>query len=202
MKPIRSTPGVRGRLLLLALVFAPLAGCAEEGTDEAAVQVAADADPQQLMTELQGIQQELSAIQERAMQDPELQAERDSLETRIDEEMAELDPEAEAKRERQEEIATEFESAREAGEDSAAQELAMENREIQASLQETRQAALETEEMSTAIESFQEDMLGAMNEIDPRTDSLVARAEAIVAFLQERMAQQPTAPQGTTPDTL
>jgi hypothetical protein len=194
----------RAGVPLLALLLGPLAGCAEEVTDgaeEAAVQIAADADPQELMAELQGIQQELSAIQQRAMQDPGLQAERDSLQRRLETKMAELDPEAAAKQERQVEIATEFEAAREAGEEEAVQELAMENREIQASLQETRQTALETEEMSAAVASFQEEMLADMNEVDPRTDSLVARAEAIVAHLQERMAEQGAAPPEAAPDT-
>lgn len=188
-------------LMLLLLPLLPLAACGEGGEEtEAAVQIAEDADPQQLMVELQGIQQELGEIQERALEDPELEADRQSLEERLDAEMESLDPEAPTKQARQEEIAAEFAEARDAGEEETAQELATENRELQADLQQTRQAALQTEQMTTAIEAFQEDMLAAMNEVDPRTDSLVARAEAIVAFLQERMAQQEAAP-APAPDT-
>lgn len=190
--------------LLLALPLLPLAACGERGEEagaEAAVRIAADADPQELMAELQRIQQELAEIQERALEDPELRSDRESLERQLDQEMEALDPEAPTKQARQEELATEFEAAREAGEEEAARELAMETQELQADLQRTRQAALQTEEMTAAIQSFQEEMLVAMNEVDPRTDSLVTRAEAIVAFLQERMAEQQQVVPEEEPDT-
>lgn len=203
------SPARAGLLVCSGLLFA-LAGCAGEGEggeEGPAVQVAADADPQQLMTELQSIQAELESIRQRAMQSPDLQAERDSLAGQLETEMEELDPETAPMRERQQEIVTEAEAARAAGEEETVQELAAENREIQASLQETQQAVMETPTMSAAVDSFRLGMIAAMNEVDPRTDSLVARAQAIVAFLQERMAQQQGgrpggAPPGATPDTM
>lgn len=201
----------RGLVAVAVLLVAPLAACGDDASNEVAI--AEDATPEELMTELRGIQQELGAIQEQAMQDPALQGGRDSLEARLEDEIDELDPEAEAKRERAEEIATEFETVREAGDEEGARELAMESQELQASLQATQQRALETEEMTAAIAAFQERMLEAMNEVDPRTDSLVARAEAIVAHLQEEMARQQAAPRPegapeqapspeATPDTI
>lgn len=210
MKSIRPMSPVRAGVLVCSGLLLALAGCAGEGNggeEGPAVQIAPDADPQQLMTELQSIQAELESIRQQAMQSPALQAERDSLASQLETEMEELDPETAQMRERQQEIVTEAEAARAAGEEETVQELAVENREIQASLQETQQAAMEAPAMSAALDSFRQGMIAAMNDVDPRTDSLVARARAIVAFLQERMAQQQGGPPGgpspgATPDTM
>lgn len=184
--------------VLFALLLTSAAACDRDGED-AAVTISEDATPQELMAELQQIQQELGAIQQQALARPEIQGQRDSLETRLRDEMREVDPEAPAKMERAEAIGNEFEAAQAAGDDEQARELAMEHQEIQSSLESTQRQVLETEEMSTALASFQESMVEAMNEVDPRTDSLIARADAIVAHLQQEMARQQTAPPGAQP---
>lgn len=195
----------RGALALLVAVLLPLGACAEGGDAEAgAATIPEDADPQQLLAEFQRIQAQLGEIQEQALQDPELEADRQALERRLDAEMEALDPEAPAKQARQEVLAAEFQAAQEAGEEETARELVMENQQLQEDLQQTRDAALQTQEMTAAIESFQEDMLAAMNEVDARTDSLLARAEAIIAFLQQQIAQPQTVeqtPPEAEPDT-
>lgn len=201
MQPSHRTRPARPGLFLSTLLLLSTAGCGgDEATD--ATTIAEDATEQELLTELQGIQQELSMIQQQALQNPALQDDRDSLERQLEAEIRELDPEVEAKRERRDTIASEFETAREEGDEASAQELAAEGQRLQASLQQTRQRAMGTADMRAAIESFQEDMLAAMQEVDPRTDSLVARAEAIVAHLQERMAQEPATLEGPAPDSM
>lgn len=187
----------RGFAALVALLLLlPLAACGGEDAEQE-VTIAEDATPQELMSELQQIQQELGTIQQQTLeQNPELQSGRDSVERRLEAQMEQLDPEAQAKMARAEEIGAEFQAAQEGGEEAEAQELATEHQQIQASLQQTRSQALQTEEMTTALDSFQERMLEAMNEVDPRTDSLMARADAIVAHLQEEMARQQAAPEG------
>lgn len=200
----RDSNSVRGRGLfarvggaLLALLLA-VAAC-DRGDEEPTVTISEDASPQELMVELQQIQQELGAIQQQALERPQIQGERDSLEIRLRDEMRAVDPEAPAKMERAEALGNEFEAAQAAGDDEQARELAMEHQEIQSSLESTQRQVLETDEMSSALASFQESMIEAMNEVDPRTDSLIARADAIVAHLQEEMAQQQGAPPGAQP---
>lgn len=183
--------------VLLALLLAT-AAC-DRGGEDATVTISEDASPQELMAELQQIQQELGAIQQQALARPEIQGQRDSLETRLRDEMREVDPEAPEKMDRAEAIGNEFEAAQAAGEEEQARELALEHQEIQSSLETTQRQVLETEEMSTALASFQENMVQAMNDVDPRTDSLMARADAIVAHLQEEMARQQAAPPGAQP---
>lgn len=203
-QPRWAAPGRALALVSLVSLLA-LAGCVSEGGDEApprdaaaenAVPEASDAAVPQsdapvpqvpalqqeqmaLMAELRSIDETLQPIRERALQDPEVQAQRNRLVEHVQEAMSEIDPETTGNMARFDSLRVEFGAAQRAGEQERLQGLATELRSLQASLQRTQGAALEQEDVAEALDAFREDLHDQMRQIDPQADSLLDRADEL-----------------------
>lgn len=187
-----STNGSRWIAFLAILLFLPLAAaCGTDAETDAAQDIPEDATPEELMAELQSINQELMGIQEQAMQNPELEERRAALEEQLMVEMRREDPEVEAKIQRAETLEGELREAQETGEQEGMEPLVMEWQQLQATLQQTQERALDADAMSEALEDYQDSLLAEMNRVDPRAESLIARAEAIMERLEGSMPQIP-----------
>lgn len=199
----------RGRPMMLVPLISllALAACVSEGGDEAeprdsaaesavpetsGAAVPQDPASQQermaLMAELQSIDQTLQPIRQRALQDPELQAQQVRLVERVQAAMAEIDPDAEGNMARFDSLRAEFGAAQRAGEQERLQGLATELRSLQASLQQTQGAALQQEDVAEALDAFREDLHDQMREVEPQADSLLDRADELRERLEAMQA--------------
>lgn len=162
---------------LAAVAFAFLAAPGLDG------QEAEDGERQELTSELQQVNRQLAGIQQRAMQDPELQQEQADTEETVIAAMTELDPEAQEKIDRIEELQGEVRAAQEEGDQQEIGSLLQEQRQLQQSLQQTQARAMRQEDVAASIESFRESLVAAMMEVDPQTEELLERQEELQAEL-------------------
>lgn len=162
-------------LAAIALAFLAAPGLdAQEPEDE---------ERQELTAELQQVAQQLVGIQQRAMQDPELQEEQAATEEKVIAAMTELDPEAQEKLDRMGELQGELRTAQEESDQQEIGSLLQEQRQLQQSLQQTQARAVQQEEVAASIESFRESLLAAMVEVDPQAEELLQRQEELQAEL-------------------
>lgn len=138
-----------------------------------------DEERQELTAELQQVAQQLAGIQQRAMQDPELQEVQAATEETVIAAMTELDPEAQEKIDRMEELQGDLQTAQEEGDQQEIGSLLQEQRQLQQSLQQTQVRAMQQEEVAASIESFRESLLAAMMEVDPAAAELLQRQEEL-----------------------
>lgn len=141
---------------------------------------------EQIQAELMTIQQELSAIEDRAMQDPQLVKQRTELEAELERALNAADPEYSKKVERMEALVQEIHAKSEA--DAGEEELmplVMEGQQLQQDLQAAQAQVLESAAMTQRIERFHEQVKVKMIEIEPRTDGLIDRADRLLVELQQ-----------------
>jgi hypothetical protein len=160
---------VRKTIRVAAVALAALAAPAVLAAQETPAQTAA---PE---AEIAQIQQRLMAIQQRAMQDPELQAAQAEVGQVLVAAMARVDPTAAAKTERASTLQQDVAAAREAGDNARLHELAAEAEQLQADFAGLRERAMQDAEMQAALTAFQDKVVGKMAEIDGETNVLLAR---------------------------
>jgi chromosome segregation ATPase len=171
---------LRPSLIAMALVAAP-AALAAQGTPAAPQQ--APAAPQQQapaqQTEMQQIQARLQEIQARALQDPTLKAAQDSIGTEMTATMERLDPTFKAQAARAEALKAEVAAAQTARDNAKLNQLAAEATQLQQGFATARQRAIQDPAMAARIKSFQERIVAKMNEVEPQTQTLLARLQEL-----------------------
>lgn len=142
---------------------------------------------QTLLVEAQQIQQRLADLQQQAIEaDQSLSAERDSIEKQIEATVVATDSQAAGRITRLKELEARFDSARAAQDTAKLQSIVMEAQALNQQVQQARMAAMQQDTIATRIEAFRQKLLAGMRKIEPQTDSLIARVEAIAARLQQR----------------
>lgn len=145
------------------------------------------AEMQQKMAELEQIKGKLDDIRDQALKDPALQKKREALETALDAAMKAEDPDALKKKAEYEKLIEKLEAARENGNKDKLTELGPRLRELGQSLQATQQKVMQKEAVAEAVNEFQEAMIARMKKVNPKTEQMLDRAEAIAQELQAAM---------------
>lgn len=139
-----------------------------------------------LLVEAQQIQQRLAELQQQAIDaNQALSAERDSIETEIEATVVATDSQAAGRLARLKELETQFDSARAAQDTAKLQSVVMEAQALNQQVQQARLAAMQQDSIAARIDAFREKLLAGMRKIEPQTDSLIARVEAIAARFQQ-----------------
>jgi hypothetical protein len=141
---------------------------------------------QTLLAEAQQIQQRLAALQQQAIEaNKELSAERDSIEQQIEATVVATDSQAAGRMARLKVLEAQFDSAQAAQDTAKLQSVVMEAQALNQQVQRERMAAMQQDSIAARIDAFRQKLLAGMRKIEPRTDSLIARVEAIAARLQQ-----------------
>ncbi len=189
-------PGVTRRrswwpaLAVVAALILP--ACASETPDATGDTPASEADaalPSQqdqmaMLTELQSIDQALTPIRERAMEDPAMQAREQEIVARVEASMEAASPGIGERRTRFDSLLNEFGAAQQAGDQATAQSLATELQSLETLLQQAQASALQEEEIAAMLAAFREELFAKMRAIDPAADSLIDRGDALSEKLQ------------------
>jgi hypothetical protein len=162
---------IRPSLLALALLAAPAALVAQEAPAETTQQPA--------QTEQQQIQARLQQIQARALQDPALQAAQDSIGDQLTATMERVDPTFKAQAARAEALKAEVAAAQQAGDNAKLNQLAAEAGQLQQGFATARERALQDPQMAERIQGFQQRIVAKMAELDPETQTLLARLQEL-----------------------
>jgi chromosome segregation ATPase len=171
---------LRPSLFALALAAAPAALAAQ----------GAPAAPQQqtpAQAEMQQIQAQLQQIQQRVLQEPAIKAAQDSVGTEMTATMERLDPTYRAQVARAEALKAEVAAAQTAKDNAKLNQLAAEATQLQQGFASARQRAVQDPAMAARIKGFQERIVARMTEVDPQTQTLLARLQE----LRAAPAQQP-----------
>lgn len=159
-----------------AALFATAPAVAQEPPSE---------ETQELMQELTEIRQQLQQIHSQAMQeDPALQERQQAVNDLVIETMAEIDPTVEDKMERLEGLQGELASAQQEQDMEKVQELVTEGQQLQQDVVQVQAEAVEDDRVASEIEEFETQVVSKMEEIDPETPTLIARAEELAGLLE------------------
>lgn len=142
-------------------------------------------DPEMMaaVMEMQTIQQQLGPIQERALQDEELAAQLQEIQTRLEAALREDNAEA---MDRMDELQTEMMEAQAAGDQQQMQALMPEAQSLQQQLQAAQQDVLQRPDLRQAIEEFEAANRARMIEIDPAADSLLQRMDELMGSMPQQ----------------
>jgi chromosome segregation ATPase len=148
-------------------------------------------DPQTtLVSEYQQIQRRLGEIQRQAMQDSTLMASYKVLQDQIEAEMHNIDPDLTDKRDKLASLQEDMSQARQSGDQEAMLRINEEGSALQEELEELEMGVIDGEALSEEVQAFRDEIEAKMQEIDPETEQLIARAREIVDILQEQQASE------------
>jgi hypothetical protein len=171
--------------LSLAIIAAPVVAQAQNLEPRELPAGAAE-----MMMEMTTIQNQLSEMQERAMQHPLLLAEGETLGERIRHAMEEIAPETPQLIEDLDELSQEFEVAVAAGDSVHAREVRAEGREIEDMLMITQESAVQLPEIIAAVEEFETKVHARMRDENPEAGPLLERLALLNAQLAEMLKIQ------------
>jgi hypothetical protein len=162
----KSAAVIRAFLVAIALLFAgPVGLDGQQSAPPAA--------------EMSEIAARLSAIQQRALQDPALQTRQADLMQTVHAEMTRFDADFPRKLERYETVSREAATARADGDGARYVKLAEEGERLAAELTALRDRAMRSPAVAMEVGIFQADILNKMSEIEPDTDALLDRLEVL-----------------------
>jgi hypothetical protein len=200
MHKYRSRPFTASAITFALLIFAVAGASAQEPTQPAPPQPVPAPQAQQapamspalrdtlqtLLAEAQQIQRRLADLQQQAIEaNDALSAERDSIEQQIEATVVATDSQAAGRIARLKELETAFDSAKAAQDTAKLQSVVMEAQALNQQVQQARMAAMKQDSIAARIDAFRKKLLDGMRKIEPQTDSLIARVEAIAARLQQ-----------------
>jgi phenylalanyl-tRNA synthetase alpha subunit len=154
-------------LAALAALALPAHVAAQETTPAPAAQPAADEAAQ--------IQQRLQAIQQRALQDAALQQRQAAIGEEVVATMGRLDPTFSARAERAQAMQADIAAAQQAEDNARLHELNAEAQELQQAFATARAQAMQDEQVQASLQAFQGEVVAKMIEIEPETETLLAR---------------------------
>lgn len=138
-----------------------------------------------LLQELQQVQQKLSQIRQKALQqNGDLRQRRDTIQKIVQDAMREEDPQLDERMGRLDSMRAEMQAARQSQDTQKMRKLMMEARGVQQKIQAAQAAALQREDVAKEVDSFETDLIAEMKKVDPEAAKLLARADEIVAELR------------------
>jgi predicted naringenin-chalcone synthase len=154
-------------LLALAALALPAHLSAQEQAAPAAGQEAADETAQ--------IQSRLQQIQQRALQQPALQEAQQALGEELVATMARVEPTFTPNSERAEAMQADIAAAQEAGDNERLRALAAESEVLERAFAAARERAMQDEAFQERMQTFRQQVVAAMIELDSETETLLAR---------------------------
>lgn len=140
--------------------------------------------PEGLMAEYQQVQERLGRLQVQAIQESEeLEARRTELDGLVTAAMNEINPESDAQIERLSVLSDEAMAAQEAQDSARLQEIMTEAMAIRSELEAAQTAAVGRDDVQMEIQSFEEELMARVVEIDPDAPGLLVRLEELTAVL-------------------
>jgi rhamnose utilization protein RhaD (predicted bifunctional aldolase and dehydrogenase) len=127
------------------------------------------------------IQLQLMQVQQRALQDPELQTAQEEIGQALIDAMIRVDPAAEQLVQRAANLQHDVIAAQEAEDEARLRQLGAEAERLQAAFATLRQLAMEDEQLQAAMAAFQNQVIAKMTELEPATPDLIIRLEALQA---------------------
>jgi hypothetical protein len=169
IRNVRKT--IRVAAFAMAFLAAPAVLTAQEASGQSAAPEA----------EIAQIQQRLMQTQQAALQDPALQQAQAQVGQVLLGVMQRQDPSMAEKTARAAALQQDVAAAREAGDNARLHELAAEAEQLQADFAAARERAMEDAEVQAAMTAFREQVVVKMAEIDPETNDLLTRLDALQA---------------------
>lgn len=176
---IRST----ARLILIAV-----AALAAPGALQAQAPAVPENVPPEIagwLAEIQELHIQLTTLQEKALQDPALAAQRDSLGNHIRVAMESIDPSLPESMERIEAMEAQAAAAEAASDDAKLTELRAEAQQIEQQFLSVQQRALQQPELAAEISAFQSALEARILETDPEAPRLLERFQELEQKLAE-----------------
>jgi len=170
--------GVLGALALILSLGVPTALQAQAGQGQG---------QRQSLMKLRQVNRQLNKIQQRAMQDSTLQAQRQELFEYVLSELASLDDSTAARVKRIRSLQADVRSAQQARDTAAMRTAVKELRKLQRAIRPAQKKIMQRPEVRKRFKTFRQDLRARMSEIDPRADSLQAVADSIASELQGGM---------------
>lgn len=140
-----------------------------------------DPEMMALMTEAQQLQQELSPIQQQAMESSELANQLAELQARVETAMRETNPEL---FQQMDDLEADFLAAQEEGDSARIQQVGMQAQGVQMQLQQAQQTLVDRPDIREAIDAFQEAQRAAMIEIDSDAERIMDRLDEIIEEME------------------
>ena len=147
----------------------------------------AEAEVQQWIAEIQQIQQQLLPVQEKALQEPELQKEQAEVTDAVKQAMIESDSTIGPKIDRLEALASEARDAQEAGDTEKIGQLTMEAQTLQPEIVQAQAAALEKPEIEEQVTEFQANLHERMAQLDPNAKPLIDKMKQLDEQVRKAM---------------
>jgi hypothetical protein len=181
-----------GLLLVAAAAVAVLPAAASAQAPVMPPPAGADVDPQaaQWLSEIQQIHQRLSQLQEKALQDPALSAQRDSLGVHIRVAMETIDPALPQRMDRIAQMDGEAAAAEARKDDAALTQLRAEAQQIERQFLSAQQQALQQPALAAEVEAFQTQLEQKILATDPEAPQLLARFQELERKLAEAAGGQ------------
>lgn len=165
--------GLLGALALLLALTVPSAAPAQGGQGQ-----------RQTLMELQQVNQQLTKIRRRALQDSSLRARQQKVTQFILSELRSLDDSTAARVDRLEKLQADLRTAQQERDTAGARTAVKELRKLQQALQPARKEIMQRPKVRKRIESFQQAVRARMREISPKADSLLQVRDSLRRQLQ------------------
>lgn len=175
--------GVLGMLALILALTAPSAVQAQGGQGQ---------DQRQSLMKLREVNQQLSKIRQRAMQDSALQARQQKLTQFVLSEMKTLDDSTAARVERMSALEEQLRAAQKQQDTASARNTMKEMKKLQQALGPAQKKVMKRPAVRKRVKAFRKALQAKMREIDPRADSL----QAVFDSLSSQMRGGPGGPGG------
>jgi hypothetical protein len=134
---------------------------------------------QQWVTELRQLHGKLEEIQDRAMQDPQLQAAQARLGEEIKVAMEKADPQLPATMQRMSVLEAEAIKAQQGGDEAKLRQLAQEAQGLQVRFVETQAQVFQQPAMAAKLEAFQQRLETRMAQVDPQAPTMIRRFQEL-----------------------
>ncbi len=171
-------------LVLGAILAAPSVGLAQQAGQSAPP---TQQDVEAWITEYEGIHRQLQGIQQRALEDPDLNAAQLALGAQIRTAMEAEDPTLAEHLTRAESLEGELQTAQQTGNTQRIAELLAEAQSIEEHFFAVQQVVVAKADIASAIGAFQTRLEQKMSEVDPNAPTLIARFKELEAKLEEAM---------------
>lgn len=173
---------VRQALLLgFGLALAPGAVSAQQA------QAGVPAEVQGWITEIQQLHTRLEALQTKALADPQITAEQQTLGLSIKAAMGKIDPSLEQSLDRMKQLETQAAEAEKGGDQAKLQQLGQEAQQIERRFMTAQQKALEQPDLAARVLEFQEKLHKKMLQVDPEAQKLITRFQELETKLAAAM---------------
>lgn len=186
----QNCPGLVGRWagIATALGLALLVGAApidaQQGQQGQQFQ-----EMQKMQQELRSVQKQLRGIRQQALQDSAIQEQQMALQQTVRSAITQLDPNFPAKEDTLNSIQRKLQQAQQSQDTAQLRSLMSRGRRVQQQVQRLQDSVTQRDSISDQIDSFRNDLINKMTEIDPQAEELIEQRDSIMKRLRQ-MTQQ------------